>query len=134
MRRLFFFVLFSFLLFQSSGWSFERFERLKSRFGKGVDFYRDGPFTISRLTKQPLSDRMTLIRGVLTNDTNKRAVSIQLEITCYNASGDFLDNQLTEVNYLDSRQSQTFQARIRQNAEQITLYEASIQDVIWDEF
>ena len=111
----------------------DRLQRLKSQIRDGTDFYRDGVFTISKLSKQPLSGNLTAIRGFLTNDSNKRAVSVQLEITCYNAAGDLLGTQLVEVNYLDPRDTQQFQAKIRAGLEEITLFEAAIQDAIWDE-
>lgn len=112
----------------------DRIERLKSRVKRGVDFYRDGRFTISKLTKQPLNNRTTMVRGFITNDTTRRAVSVQLEITCYNSAGDLLDTRLFDVNYLNSQETQSFQARIKERADVITLFEASVLDVIWDEF
>jgi len=133
-RILFVFLSVLFLFSLSETQSAESLERLKSRFKRGVDYYRDGTFTISRLTKQPLSNNKTLIRGMLTNDSSRRAVSVQLEITCYNEAGDFLGSQLVDVNYLGSRQGQTFQARFRERADQIALFEASVQDAIWDDF
>jgi len=81
-RILFVFLSVLFLFSLSETQSAESLERLKSRFKRGVDYYRDGTFTISRLTKQPLSNNKTLIRGMLTNDSSRRAVSVQLEITC----------------------------------------------------
>lgn len=112
---------------------YDRLERLKSRVKDGVNFYRDGVFTISKLSKQPLSGKSTAIRGFLTNDSNKRAVSVQLEVTCYNAAGDLLGTEMVEVNYLDPRDTQQFQAKVRAAAEEITLFEAAIQETIWDE-
>jgi len=111
----------------------DRFERLKSRVKDGVDFYRDGPFTISRLGKNPLSGSLTAIRGFITNDTNKRAVSVQLEVTCYNQAGDPIGSQLVELDYLNPRETRSFQAKIKRDAEEVTLYEAAVQDVIWEE-
>ncbi len=112
----------------------DRIQRLKSQVKRGVDYYRDGRFTISKLTKQPLRNESTIIRGFITNDTNQRAVSVQLEITCYNQAGDLLGTELVEVNYLDSQQTQSFEARFRENPDQITLFEAAVQDAVWDEF
>lgn len=112
----------------------DRFERLRSRVKSGVDFYRDGPFTISRLSKEAMSERLTVIRGFLTNDTNKRVVSAQLEIVCYNEAGDLLGTQLVEVSYLGPRETRQFQAKIKSDAGEITLFEASVQDVVWDEY
>lgn len=111
----------------------DRIERLKSQVKRGVDYYRDGRFTISKLTKQPLRNESTIIRGFITNDTTRRAVSVQLEITCYNQAGDLLGTELVEINYLDSQQTQQFEARFRENPNQITLFEAAIQDAVWDE-
>jgi len=134
--RIFICLAFIYLLFfqATPGWSVDRIEHLKSRVKRGVNYYRDGRFTISRLTKRGLSERRTVIRGNLTNDTNKRAVSVQLEITCYNAAGDFLGSKLVDVNYLDSRNTQTFEVRFRENAAEITLFEAVVLDAIWDDF
>ncbi len=136
MRRLS--VLFLLIFFSFSSvppvYSVERIERLKSRVKRGVNFYRDGRFTISKLTKQGLGSGATLIRGLVTNDTNRRAVSVQLEVTCYDKESDLIDSKLFEINYLDSRQTQPFKVRIREREDIITLFEANIQDVIWDEF
>lgn len=135
MRKTAVFVLISIFLFQTApAYSIDRIERLKSRVRRGVDYYRDGRFTISRLSKQGLSSRTTVIRGNLTNDTTRRAVSVQLEITCYNAAGDLLDSKLVDINYLNAHETQTFEARFRENPQNVTLFEAAVLDTIWDEF
>ena len=111
----------------------ETIEHLRSQVRSGVNYIRDGSFTISHLEKQKMSDELTFIRGFITNDTTRRAVSVQLEVTCYNRDGDLLGTQMVEINYLNSRETQPFQARIRKDADQITLFEARVQDFIWDE-
>lgn len=121
-------------LLAPQAWSVDRFERLRSRVKSGVDFYRDGPFTISRLTKNPLSGKLTAVRGFLTNDTDKRAVSVQIEVTCYNEAGDLLASELIDVDYLGPRETRQFQVRIKRDSEEITLFEAAIQDTVWEDF
>lgn len=133
-KVLFLIITLTFIFFIPSYAAVDRIERLKSRVKRGIDYYRDGRFTISKLSKKSLGSRSTLIQGLITNDTTRRAVSVQLEVTCYNAEGDLIDTKLLDINYLGSRETQPFRVKIKESAEEITLFEALIQDAIWDEY